>query len=290
MKITKSVRSIRTELSKEWPYKSIGFVPTMGALHEGHASLMRRSVKDNDLTVASIFVNPTQFGPNEDFSQYPRTFEQDCALLEKIGVDIVFAPLMTEIYPKKAHITFTVNQLADKLCGESRPGHFNGVLQIVSILFNIIQPNKAYFGLKDYQQYLLIRQLVSELFFPLEIVGCPIIREKDGLAMSSRNRYLNKEERRQALFLYNTLRAVQSQRSVLGSVEKAKNFVKVSLQQYPLVKLDYFEIFNGETLNPIDSLKIENAPRGFISAFLGKTRLIDNMSLVADTSQPSSDS
>ena len=259
--------------------RSIGLVPTMGALHEGHASLVRRAVAENDMTIATIFVNPTQFGPNEDFSRYPRTLEADCALLESLGVDMVFVPEAKDIYPEKSYISFSITELDQKLCGASRPGHFNGVLQVVSILFHITQPTRAYFGEKDYQQLLLIRRMVQELHFPIEIVGCPIVREADGLALSSRNRYLSDEERGQALFLYNTLIAIKNRKTELKTIEAVQEFIQQSLNDYPIVRLDYAKVLHAHNLVSISELSPENHPRAFIAAFLGKTRLIDNMLL-----------
>ena len=258
----------------------IGLVPTMGALHEGHASLVQKSVSENDLTVVSIFVNPTQFGPNEDFEQYPRTLEADATLLQSLGADVVFAPNVSDIYPSgTSQIRFEIVDLDKKLCGRSRPGHMNGVIQVVSILFHLIQPTHAYFGQKDYQQCLIIQQMVQELHFPVEIVPCPIVRENDGLALSSRNVYLSSKERVQALFLSKTLREIKEKRSDYRNVEEAKAYVLEQLSAYPLVQLDYFEILDGKTLQDIDDLSPENHPHAFIAAFLGKTRLIDNQDL-----------
>ncbi|MDX1907466.1 MAG: pantoate--beta-alanine ligase [Bacteroidia bacterium] len=258
----------------------VGFVPTMGALHAGHASLARQSLADNDYTVVSIFVNPTQFGPTEDLDRYPRTPDADIALLEALGVDVVFMPEAKEIYPAPpAQITFGIRSLDQKLCGATRPGHMNGVLQVVCILFHLIRPDRAYFGLKDYQQCLIIRQMVRELHFPLEVVPCPIIREADGLAMSSRNRYLSPEERQQALFLTRTLQAVQAQRETFSTPAQALAYVQAQLPHWPGVRLDYFEILNGQDLSDIPDLDARWQPVAFMAAFVGKTRLIDNLPL-----------
>ncbi|MEO0472510.1 MAG: pantoate--beta-alanine ligase, partial [Bacteroidota bacterium] len=235
---------------------------------------------ENDLTVASIFVNPTQFGPDEDFSSYPRTMEKDAALLGDLGVDVIFAPQTTEIYPDPPQqIIFDIRDLDKKLCGVSRPGHMNGVVQVVSILFNIVQPHFAYFGLKDYQQCLIIQQLVKELHFPVQVVPCPIVREEDGLAMSSRNLYLTESERPQAVFLSKTLQAVKEKLDSFGSVSAAHRFVQEEVEKYPLVRLDYFEILDGENLREIDDPSSIAKPHGFMAAFLGKSRLIDNLAL-----------
>ncbi|MCI4667891.1 MAG: pantoate--beta-alanine ligase [Bacteroidia bacterium] len=259
---------------------SLGFVPTMGALHQGHASLMEASVAQNDLSVLSIFVNPTQFAPGEDLDKYPRTLEADIALAESLGVDAVFAPIANEVYPAEpSQINFNIRDLDKVMEGETRPTHMNGVVQVVSILFHIIQPQRAYFGLKDFQQQLIIKTLVKELHFPIEIIACPIIREDDGLAMSSRNRYLSQEERKDALYLYQSLCYIKDHPEQFDSVDKALAFVKENITNYPLVKLDYIQIRNAETLALVDSLDAANKPHAFMAAYLGKTRLIDNMRL-----------
>jgi len=280
MQILPNISSFRTIRQAIAPDLTIGLVPTMGALHQGHASLVEQSVAQNDITIVSIFVNPTQFGPNEDLGNYPRDLEGDAALLESIGVDYIFAPNADEIYPDQpAQFYFDILDLGKKLCGTARPGHMNGVVQVVSILFNIIQPHAAYFGLKDYQQCLIIQQLVKELHFPVNVVPCPIVREADGLAMSSRNMYLSTEERQQALFLSKTLNAIRERLSDFQDVPAARAFVQQSLKDYPLAKLDYFEIFDGRNLKEIPSLDLAHHPHAFIAAFLGKARLIDNLFL-----------
>ena len=261
------------------PTLRIGLVPTMGALHEGHASLVRRSVGENDFTIVTIFVNPTQFGPQEDFSRYPRTLEADASLLAGLGADLVFAPRVDDIYPRQSHISFSIRQLDAVLCGASRPGHMNGVLQIVAILFHLTRPQRAYFGRKDYQQFLIIQQMVTDLHFPLEVVPCPIVREADGLAMSSRNVYLNPEERKQALFLSQTLRQLRQQRERFDSIAGMRRYVRQALKAYPLVRLDYFEVMDGHTLQPAKSLHPQSHPHAFLAAYLGRTRLIDNLPL-----------
>ncbi|WNJ16188.1 pantoate--beta-alanine ligase [Pontibacter sp. G13] len=261
-------------------HSSIGLVPTMGALHQGHASLIRSSVEQNDLTVVSIFVNPTQFGPNEDFDAYPRTLDDDVAIVREMGADVVFAPKMQDIYPKPpAQILFSIRDLDKKLCGASRPGHMNGVVQIVSILFHLVQPSHAYFGLKDYQQCKIIETMVKELHFPLQIVPCPIVREPDGLAMSSRNVYLSPAERLSALSLIQCLQEVKSQLGSFQSTAEILSFVHKYLEKFPDVKLDYFEVLHGEDLTEIQNLPDATDPHAFIAAFLGKTRLIDNLAL-----------
>ena len=282
MIICQDVASLRKERARLGFEKPLGFVPTMGALHEGHASLVQRSVSDNPFTVASIFVNPTQFGPNEDLDRYPRTFEADSNMLKELGVDIIFAPRNEDIYPKgkdNTAITFNIRGLADRLCGASRPGHMNGVVQVVNALINIVCPDNAYFGLKDYQQYRILKTMAEEFHHTTNIVGCPIVREKDGLAMSSRNRYLSGPERQQALFLYHTLNDVNANLKDFQTAQHVEAFVEQQLAHYPLVRLDYFDILNETTLQEVEKLSPSSHPRAFMAAFLGKTRLIDNMSL-----------
>lgn len=279
MEIFHNIQSFQEERKRLRNDKKLGLVPTMGALHAGHASLVKQSVANNEVTAVSIFVNPTQFGAGEDLDKYPRTLEEDCALLESLGVDWVFAPTAREIYPEETQILFALKDLDKKLCGATRPGHFNGVIQVVSILFHIIRPDRAYFGLKDYQQFQIIRQMVNELHFQVEPVPCPIVRESDGLALSSRNVYLSPPEREQALFLYNTLSTIKRKIEDFQTASDVKDFVHHTLAQYPLAKLDYFEILNDKNLGEVDSLTAASNPRAFVAAFVGKTRLIDNMAL-----------
>lgn len=258
----------------------IGFVPTMGALHAGHASLIRAAASENTFTVVSIFVNPTQFGPKEDLSKYPRTLSEDVALAEKEGANIIFAPTPLEIYPESpTQMIFGIRDLDKKLCGASRPGHFNGVIQVVSLLFHIIQPHNAYFGQKDFQQFLIIKQLVKEQHFPVHIIGCPTQREADGLAMSSRNVFLNEIEREQARVLSMILFHLQQKKADFDSIESMKNFAHTTLAQYPLARLDYFEILSENNLTEIANLDTESYAHAFIAVFFGTTRLIDNLRL-----------
>jgi pantoate--beta-alanine ligase len=279
MEIFHNIQSFQEARKRLRNDKKLGLVPTMGALHAGHASLVKQAVANNEVTAVSIFVNPTQFGAGEDLDKYPRTLAQDCALLESLGVDWVFAPTAREIYPEETQILFALKDLDKKLCGATRPGHFNGVIQVVSILFHIIRPDRAYFGLKDYQQFQIIRQMVNELHFQVEPVPCPIVRESDGLALSSRNVYLSGPEREQALFLYNTLSTIKRKIEDFQTASDVKDFVHHTLAQYPLAKLDYFEILNDKNLGEVDSLTAASNPRAFVAAFVGKTRLIDNMAL-----------
>jgi pantoate--beta-alanine ligase len=262
--------------------KRLGLVPTMGALHEGHLSLVRVAKTQCDAVAVSIFVNPTQFGPTEDLSKYPRQFERDCRLLEKEGIDILFAPSVEEIYPSRANagsVTWmTVEGLSEKLDGRSRPGHFRGVTTIVAKLFNIIEPDAAFFGQKDAAQLAVIRRMVLDLNFPVEVVACPIVREPDGLAMSSRNAYLNREERRRALVLQ---RSLQKTRQRLDAGERsAANLIsagKKVLAGEPGVVLDYFEVIDPDTLDPVE--KISKKTLIAVAAYVGSTRLIDNLLL-----------
>lgn len=256
---------------------TVGLVPTMGALHEGHASLAREAVAKNDHAIVSVFVNPTQFGPNEDFGQYPRTLEADAALLEALGVDAVFAPDPQEVYPDKdPQIIFEIRHLDKVLCGTSRPGHMNGVVQVVSILFHLVQPDRAYFGLKDYQQFLLLHTMAKELHFPVEVIGMPIIREEDGLAMSSRNKYLTTEGRKQARFLSQTIKEIQNKSADWHSPAEIKDFAIRKAASFPIVQIDYIEVYSSLDLSELTTLNPEASPHIFIAAWLGKSRLIDN--------------
>lgn len=259
------------------PSKSIGLVPTMGALHAGHASLVQRSVADNELTIVTIFVNPTQFGPNEDLSTYPRTLEADIELLKSLGANWVLAPQVDEVYAKESFFSFQIHSLADRLCGASRPGHMEGVVQVVSILFNIIHPKKAYFGLKDYQQFIIIRHLAKAFHTGVEIIGCPIVRESDGLALSSRNVYLSSEAREQALFLSKCLQHIKSNWAEIKTPKDLRSLTDTFLSKFPLVKLDYIEVLDADNLEYLDSFENTKTMHAFVAAFLGKTRLIDNL-------------
>ncbi len=237
---------------------SIGFVPTMGALHEGHLSLVRRCREENDISVVSIFVNPMQFGPSEDFSRYPRDVEDDMAELRKAGVDILFMPVVENIYPEGFATYVNVEHLSDKLCGHFRPGHFRGVATVVTKLLNIARPARAYFGRKDYQQFLIIRQLVRDLNLDAEIVMCPTVREADGLAMSSRNQYLSPGERDAATVIYRTL--CEAKKRVIsgkGTFGEVKSFMEGTLSAEPLVEeVQYASAFDPGTLEDICSLNV----------------------------------
>ena len=266
--------------------KRLGLVPTMGALHEGHLSLVRAARRAGDVVSASIFVNPTQFGANEDLAKYPRPFERDCELLESEGVDLVFAPTVEEMYPTsgdgsvrpEAVTWVTVEGLSNKLDGRSRPGHFRGVTTVVSKLFHIVEPDAAFFGQKDAAQVAVVRRMVQDLNLPVEIVICPIVREPDGLAMSSRNAYLDPKQRQQALVLHRSLARVQqmAERGELGADQLAAAG-RQEVASEPAVRLDYFELVDPDTLDPV-----ADASRGAlvaVAAYVGGTRLIDNIVL-----------
>jgi pantoate--beta-alanine ligase len=258
--------------------KSLGLVPTMGALHEGHLSLVRAAQAQCDLVAASIFVNPLQFGPNEDLAKYPRDFDRDCELFKREGIDFIFAPSVEEMYPAGAVTYVTVEGLGDKLCGRSRPGHFRGVTTVVSKLFHIVEPDRAFFGQKDAAQATIIRRMVRDLNIPVQIVVCPIVREPDGLAMSSRNAYLDAPQRNSALVLYRSLMAVQG-RFDLGE-RKVQMLIEAGKQAFAedsSARLDYFEIVDPETLEPVDDLS--RPALVAVAAFAGKSRLIDNIVL-----------
>jgi pantoate--beta-alanine ligase len=262
--------------------KCLGLVPTMGALHEGHLSLIRAAKAQCGSVVVSIFVNPTQFGPNEDLSKYPRPFEHDRQLLESEGVEMLFAPSAEEMYPGGETTWVVVDGLSEKLDGRSRPGHFRGVATVVAKLFNIIAPQCAFFGQKDAAQLAVIRHMVKDLSFPTQIVACPIIRETDGLAMSSRNVYLTPEDRRRAVVLRRSLQRVQQDfHARQATSAQLVSAGKSVIASEPGVVLDYFEIVDPDTLDPVDRIT-QNALVA-VAAYLGTTRLIDNVLLVPET-------
>lgn len=274
MKIVKTIEEVR-ESVKEWRKegKSVGLVTTMGFLHAGHASLIEEAVKNNDKVVVSVFVNPIQFGPTEDLESYPRDMNADSALCEKIGADLVFNPEPEEMYDRESTYVVPEN-LSDYLCGAKRPGHFRGVCTVVTKFFNIVQPDRAYFGEKDAQQLAIIKKMVKDLSMPLEIVGCPIVREEDGLAMSSRNTYLDADERKAALCLS---RAVKRGKEIVKegmSAEELKAEMKKVFDAEPMAKIDYLEVVDFETMEPID--KVEGEVLVAMAVYIGKTRLIDN--------------
>lgn len=278
MQVLSTLSEMRAALRELRRRGSVGFVPTMGALHAGHASLMRAARQQCDAVVASIFVNPTQFGPNEDYSRYPRTLEQDCRMLEQEGVDLVFAPAAETMYPEGATTYIDVPGVSERLDGASRPGHFRGVATVVSKLFHIVQPDVAFFGQKDAAQVAVLRQMVRDLNLPVEMVVCPIVREPDGLAMSSRNRYLSAEERQQGLALIRALRAAEARASEgERSAEALKTVMAAELARQPEVRVDYVAVVDPDTL-----LSVAEVGRGAllaVAAYVGTTRLIDNLLL-----------
>lgn len=253
----------------------IAFVPTMGCLHDGHCALLREGRKLGDQLVLSIFVNPTQFGPNEDFSQYPRPFEADLAHARECGVDIVFHPEAAEMYPSGVRTSITVTGLEDQLCGKFRPGHFRGVATVVAKLFQIVQPHVALFGEKDFQQLQIIRRMVIDLNIPVEIVGCPIIREPDGLAMSSRNTYLSTEDRQRALALSQALKAASNM--VMRGANDLNTLCQSVTDKLNTVdaRIDYVSLCDAETLEPLTQWKTPSVLA--IATWIGQTRLIDNV-------------
>ncbi len=264
--------------------QTIGFVPTMGALHNAHEQIILRSKKESSVTVVSIFVNPLQFGPKEDFNKYPKPFNKDLSICKKLKVDYVFAPTIKQMYPDKiVYTNISVKKYTGILCDKFRPGHFNGVATVVTKLFNIINPTKAYFGEKDYQQLLVIKQLVKDLNFTIDIVPCETFREPDGLAFSSRNKYLSKTERNQANVIYKSL--LYCKQLILTkkfSLSKCINYSKIFLNKNILLphKIQYFEIYDNN-LSPVNNdvkqIKPNTTLRIFVAVYLGKTRLIDNM-------------
>lgn len=256
--------------------KQVGLVPTMGALHAGHVSLVERSVAENDVTVVSIFVNPTQFNDKNDLIKYPRTLEADCSLLEKAGATIAFAPSVEEIYPEPDTRTFSYAPLDTVMEGAFRPGHFNGVCQIVSKLFDMVKPHRAYFGEKDFQQLAVIREMVHQMEFPLEVVGCPIVREADGLAMSSRNTRLSSEERTTALNISRTLfeSLEYAKKHTLG---ETKSYVEQGIAAVDGLRLEYYEVVDARTMQPVNAWDEAEGIVGCITVFCGDVRLIDNI-------------
>ena len=277
MKLVHTIQELRAELDiQRKAGKKIGFVPTMGALHEGHASLVRRAVAENEIVVVSVFVNPTQFNDKNDLLKYPRTLEADCELLEKEGTAYVFAPSVEEIYPEPDTRQFSYAPLDTVMEGKFRPGHFNGVCQVVSKLFMMVEPDVAYFGEKDFQQLAIIREMVKQMNFPLQIVGCPIVREADGLALSSRNARLSDEQRKQALEISQTLFRSQEY-AASHTLEETQQFVEESIAAAEGLELEYFEIVDGMTLQKIASWEDTDYVVGCITVFCGEVRLIDNI-------------
>lgn len=276
MNIVKTISEVRNEV-KNWRKQglSVGLVPTMGYLHEGHKSLIDRACKENDKVVVSVFVNPKQFGPGEDLATYPRDIQRDAALCEDAGAALIFNPEPEEMYFDDFHTYVTMESLSDELCGKTRPIHFRGVCTVVSKLFHIVAPDRAYFGQKDAQQLAIIKRMVRDLNFDIEIVGCPIIREADGLAKSSRNTYLNPEERKAALVLSKAVGLGQEliqkgERNADVIVEKMKQLI----EEEPLAKIDYVQAVDAISIQPVAEIK--GTVLVAMAVYIGKTRLIDN--------------
>ncbi|MBN2349471.1 MAG: pantoate--beta-alanine ligase [Bacteroidales bacterium] len=259
--------------------RTIGFVPTMGALHEGHLSLIKNSIENNDATVVSIFVNPTQFNDQNDLLNYPRTLDDDLKLLNTLKCDIVFVPSVKEMYPEKDTRVFNFGTLDKIMEGKHRPGHFIGVAQIVSKFFNIIQPDKAYFGQKDFQQLAIIKKLVTDYNYPVEIIPCPIIRENDGLAMSSRNRLLSSEQRKHATLISQALFNAQKMAGI-NSVQNVIDYVVSTINNDPLLETEYFEIVDSNQLLPVKSWDEPSFKVGCVAVKIGEIRLIDNINFI----------
>ena len=277
MKIVSSIKDLKNFLALERENgKKVGLVPTMGALHAGHISLVKRCVAENDICVVSDFVNPTQFNDKHDLETYPRTLDADCALLEPVGCDYVFAPSVAEMYPEPDTRVFNLGPVAEVMEGPRRPGHFNGVAQVVSKLFYIVEPDNAYFGEKDFQQIAVIREMVRQLNLPVHIVDCPIQREADGLALSSRNTRLTPEQRQKAPVIARTLK--ESTTFVPAkSVQEVIDYVVNTINQVPEMEVEYFEIVDGNTMQPIQNWSDTTYPVGCITVYCGEVRLIDNI-------------
>lgn len=277
MKIVNSIQELKRYLAEERQHnKQIGFVPTMGALHNGHLSLVKRCVEENDVCVVSIFVNPTQFNDKNDLATYPRTLDKDSALLEPVGCDYVFAPTETEMYPEPDTRTFDFGTVSAVMEGARRPGHFNGVAQIVSKLFYAVEPHNAYFGEKDFQQIAVIRAMVKQLNIPVKINACPILREDDGLALSSRNVRLTPEQRQKAPLIARTLK--ESTNFAAGkSVQETIDYVVNTINADPVMRVEYYEIVDGITMESIKGWSDTEYAVGCITVYCGEVRLIDNV-------------
>lgn len=276
MKLVKTISEVK-DIVKEWKKEglSIGFVPTMGYLHEGHGSLITKARENNDRVVVSIFVNPMQFGENEDLDSYPRDIDKDSAYVEELGGDLIFNPDPSEMYNDGFCSYVDMSVLTEELCGLSRPVHFRGVCTVVNKLFNIVQPNRAYFGQKDAQQLAIIKRMVKDLNMNLEIIGCPIVREDDGLAKSSRNTYLNAEERKAALVLNKSLKlGKELLDSGCRDANEVRKVIIENIEKEPLANIDYVKVVDGLTMQQVE--KIEKEVLVAIAVYIGKTRLIDN--------------
>jgi pantoate--beta-alanine ligase len=276
MLIANTIKEVR-EITSSWRKQelSIGLVPTMGFIHDGHKSLMERARIENEKVVVSIFVNPLQFGPAEDYEKYPRDLEHDKKVCKEAGIDLIFVPTVSEMYPSRNFAYVDIEELGNGLCGAKRPGHFRGVCTVVSKLFNIVLPDRAYFGEKDAQQLAIIKRMVKDLNFDIDIVACPTVREPDGLAMSSRNSYLSSEERKAALTISKSLKLAKA--ALSGNEKNADSIKKIvcdKLSRERLIRIDYVDVVNPDTLEPIT--QIDGPVLVAVAAFVGRTRLIDN--------------
>ena len=283
MTLVKTIKDVKSQV-KEWKNQglSIGFVPTMGFLHEGHGSLIEKAKNENDKVIVSIFVNPTQFGPNEDLDKYPRNLAGDKTLVTSKGGDLIFAPEVNEMYPEEIYTFVNTSVLDNNLCGLKRPGHFRGVCTVVSKLFNIVNPNKAYFGKKDYQQLAIIKKMVKDLNFDVEIIGCDIIRSEKGLALSSRNSYLSDLEKEESLILSKTLKLIADKIATGEKNSKALiDFSIESIHSVPSTKVDYIKIVNNETMEDLEIIN-RNALIALAVFINDKVRLIDNLEIIGE--------
>jgi len=277
MKIVETVVDLQSFVQQQKESgKSVGFVPTMGALHAGHVSLVKQCKAENDIAVVSIFVNPTQFNNASDLEHYPRTMDDDCALLQTVGVDVVFAPSVAEVYPEEDTRQFDFGMVDKVMEGEHRPGHFNGVAQVVSKLFDMVKPDVAYFGEKDFQQIAIIREMVKQLSIPIKVIACPIVREADGLAMSSRNARLTPEHRAVAPLIAKVLKASKAM-ATDKTVEEVKQYVVDTLNAEELLDVEYYDIVDTLTLQSVSSWDEAGDKVGCIAIFAGDIRLIDNV-------------
>lgn len=276
MLLIKTIKELQNILNNSGEIGTVGFVPTMGALHKGHLSLVSQAVRETQTVVVSIFVNPTQFNDSGDLEKYPRTLESDLKLLETTGCKIVFVPTVKEVYPEADNRKFNFGTLESVMEGKHRPGHFNGVAQVVSKLFDIVKPDKAYFGLKDFQQLAIIKSMVKQLNLQIEIVACPIIREKSGLAMSSRNELLTAGQRQNAALLFETITKAKEQKGE-KTVTEITDWVVETVNKNQFLKVEYFEIVDDIQLQPIKNWNDNNRKIGCIAAFCGDVRLIDNI-------------
>ena len=276
MKLVNTEKELQAEIQRLADGKTVGFVPTMGALHQGHISLVKQAVSKTPVVVVSIFVNPTQFNDPNDLEHYPRTLENDMKLLEPTGCSIVFAPNAKEVYPEPDKRKFNFGKLEEVMEGKHRPGHFNGVAQVVSRLFDIVKPTKAYFGLKDFQQLAIVKNMVKQLQLPVEIVPCAIIREESGLAMSSRNELLTEEQRKNAAVISETLFKAKELKEQ-KSVQEIADWVTKTIKKNPFLDVEYFEIVDDEQLQPVNNWDEKSIKVGCVAVFCGKIRLIDNI-------------